>query len=701
MSSDKIRLMFNKEKYNMSILGVALLLVAFLLVVNYKVITQKTPLIWDAATHYMDSVRYYLAVKNMNWKSMPYIDRYWPPLGPLMPMPAYALLGPSPRIGIITENTMSMVMIIIGLYKLSEYFGKKTSMIATFVTITSPIILDQSTTFMIDLPLTAMVVLEWYLLLKSNGFMNRRYTVLSALFFGFGILAKWTFVFFVIVPILYELAIAFHIERYGTEIRMRPNINILKNALVFTGIVMLVAGWWYLPNIKLLAKSIIQNSRISGAIEGDPPVLSIKSALYYMFTSINFYLNPLLLSLFLVSSGILLAKLKKISPYIKLVIGQLVFTYVVFTMVRNKDPRFMMPIIPFLGITIGQALDYLEKAYKNKLVYTVFIIVLTMGGIMNVSTFTKVTPLIRIDNDSQIVAISGGNLYLSGYYWSFNLNTTEENWKIPEIISILRRDNSSHILVYILSNNPILTYPIRYRTITWKKTVLVIRPNTYRVIPEIFSADYVLYTKSEKHSARWEVKYSSIARRLFIKYNNITNAFVPVKRFTFPDGTEGILYKRRPSVSVIRNVTTDSIKVTCQRSNSTFGGDVRLKAICVYQIDKTYFIGYIWTPLRKMEDNYTIFVHITDKKGNTVYQMDHEPCSGLCPTSTWVPDKDIIEIYYLRFPLTGCYQIRLGLWNPRKRTRLHVSGNNDGHDRAIVGRICQLRSIMISPLKPR
>ncbi|ASJ08341.1 hypothetical protein A3L11_03480 [Thermococcus siculi] len=695
-SFNHIKIKIDKNQ-NLLILSLVLMFTGFLVVMLNKIFFQPSPpLIWDAATHYMDSVKYYISIESMNWKSMPYIDRYWPPLGPLIPVPVYLIFGATPEIGILTENALSIALLLVALYKLSEYFGIKTSIVATFVTLTSPIIMDQSITFMIDIPLTAVVAMEWYLLLKSEGFTDRRYTLLSALFFGLGILAKWTFIFFVIVPLLYELAIALHIEYHDGEIRIRPTLNILKDILIFSGVVVLVSGWWYIPNIGLVIRSILQNSKISGAIEGDPPIFSIKSALYYFFTAINFYLNPVIIGLFLASLGLLLIKIRKVSSYTKLVIGQLVFVYIVFTLTRNKDPRFLMPIIPFLGMIIGKAIDYLREFNRNK-IFAGFIVILLFGGIMNVATFTKAIPIVKIAKNSNIVAISGGNLYLSGYYWSFNLNTTEDEWHIKEILSILEKDNRSHISMYVLSNNPVLTYPLRYRTINWTKTVTVIRPNTHELIPGQFSADYILYTQSESYSARWEIKHSTLARKLFIKYNNITKAFVPVREFEFPDGTKGTLYKRLPKVPVPSNTTNGDVSVTCQQPGSIFGNQVKLKAICLYQMEGIYLLEYHWEPLKDMESDYVVFVHITDENGNTVFQMDHKPCAGSCPTSTWIAGRDVIEVYYLRFPLAGCYQLRLGLWDPQKKERLPVNGNDDGHSRAVVGRICQTHSVKMLP----
>ncbi len=70
----------------------------------------------------------------------------------------------------------------------------------------------------------------------------------------------------------------------------------------------------------------------------------------------------------------------------------------------------------------------------------IFIIILLFGGFLNIATFTKAIPQIKIAKNPNIISVSGRSVYLSGYYWSFNLNTTEEEWHIKKILSILNRE---------------------------------------------------------------------------------------------------------------------------------------------------------------------------------------------------------------------------------------------------------------------
>ncbi|WP_167711690.1 MULTISPECIES: glycosyltransferase family 39 protein [unclassified Thermococcus] len=669
---------------------IVLIITGFVMTVAYKLFLCDTPpLIWDAATHFMDSVKYYLALTHFNLGIFPYINRYWPPLGSLFPIPAYAIFRTSPQTGIFAENILSIAILILALHKLSKYFGKIAIVVSTFVVLMSPIILDQATTFMIDLPLTAMVMMTWYLLLKSEGFSQRKYTTLSAVFFGLGLLAKWTFVFFVLVVFLYEVAISFGLKMKGTEIRIKLSVESLKELAIFATVVLMVAGWWYVPNLKVLLNSLLYNSRISGAIEGDPPVLTIQSALYYTYTMINFYLNPILFALFVGILVLLLCRARNISVYIKLVLIQILLTYMVFTLTRNKDPRFLMPVIPFIGLVMGSGVELATRLENGAKIASALMVCIVLGGALNVATFLRVIPQTEIYKNPDLIPISGGSLYLSGNYWSFNLDTTEEEWEINRILSTVEELGGDNGILYILSNNPLIAYPLKYRALINGSDLKVVKPDTSQLIPLVFSADYVLYTTSEYYSARWKVKYSTLARKLFITYNNITGVFIPIEKFEFPDGTIGILYRHERDTALPLNISTDATSVTCKGENVSFGDKVQLTAICIYRIEGIDLIEYRWKTLEEMDADYTIFVHLTDESGNTLFQMDHKPCSGLCPTSTWEPEDRIVETYYLEIPSPGCYQIRLGFWDPINRVRLSVEGDkNDGHSRAMVGQLC-------------
>ncbi|WP_188201380.1 ArnT family glycosyltransferase [Thermococcus camini] len=624
------------------------------------------------------------------------IDRYYPPLATLIPIPIYAITGPDPRVGIFIENAVFIVILVYALYKLSEFTGSRVpSIIAVFAVLTSPLILDQAITFMLDIPLTAMAVLTWYLLLKSNGFRSRRYSVLSGISLGAGLLAKWTFPIFVMVPVFYELNLSISPLTLGIRGILKQRKNELKNLLTLSVLAVLVAGWWYIPNFKALLSALKYNSQVSGALEGDPPILTLQSFIYYPSSSINYYFG-LLGTIVLIGMFIVVLKLRK-DDFESLLIIQIITGFLIFTLTRNKAPRFLMPMIPFMGLVIGIGI---HKIFKRKKYAAIAVtIVLMVSGIVNVLTFQGVISQRTLIEDPNMIPVSGGRIFATGFYesrifghveWAEYLKTDERDWNIKEILADINDTSDDPVTLYILAQNPWISWPLRYRSLMEDKHIDVIEPTNERNIIPLLSADYVLYTEGGFLSEPWALDYVKRARAIFKKYNNITREFYPVSRYKFPDGAIGVLYARRNSTPLPEEKSDSD---NCENISAVFGNSIELTRFCIYNLSEisrsTVLITYTWKSLKKVKKDYIIFVHFTPKGSiDAKFQQDHGPCGGKCPTSSWQPGDTVTESYVVQIP-SGCYTIRLGFWDPASGERLEVDEiHNDGYNRAIVSTVC-------------
>lgn len=106
-----------------------------------------------------------------------------------------------------------------------------------------------------------------------------------------------------------------------------------------------------------------------------------------------------------------------------------------------------------------------------------------------------------------------------------------------------------------------------------------------------------------------------------------------------------------------------------------------------------FYISYYWKCLEEMEEDYMIFVHITDHEGKkTVSQQDHEPVHGQYPTSRWGKGEIVKETYSLLIPKQvpkGVYSLRIGFYKP-ELGRLKVLWSDryptdDSGTRALIG----------------
>ena len=76
-------------------------------------------------------------------------------------------------------------------------------------------------------------------------------------------------------------------------------------------------------------------------------------------------------------------------------------------------------------------------------------------------------------------------------------------------------------------------------------------------------------------------------------------------------------------------------------------------------------VTLIWQGLRRMTEDYTVFVHLLGPDGLVHGQVDAWPVSGTQATSTWAPGQPIHDAYTLQAPADappGDYQVEIGLY---------------------------------------
>lgn len=88
-----------------------------------------------------------------------------------------------------------------------------------------------------------------------------------------------------------------------------------------------------------------------------------------------------------------------------------------------------------------------------------------------------------------------------------------------------------------------------------------------------------------------------------------------------------------------------------------------------YALDKEAGAGILplqlfWRAAHPLDEDYTIFVHLVDRDGQTWSQHDKPPLDGEYPTSFWRPGETVMDTYALSLAgvPAGTYWLEVGVY---------------------------------------
>jgi hypothetical protein len=87
-------------------------------------------------------------------------------------------------------------------------------------------------------------------------------------------------------------------------------------------------------------------------------------------------------------------------------------------------------------------------------------------------------------------------------------------------------------------------------------------------------------------------------------------------------------------------------------------------------------VVFYWRSQALMNEDYVVFVHLLDSKGQIVAQMDGEPLWGQYPTSWWSPGDLIIDRRTLPVVAPGNYRLLVGWYRLADGSRLSLAGSS-------------------------
>ena len=352
---------------------------------------------WDQSWHAMISTNKYnqlLGKTSPTTKQLEnvypifmFANNYYPPFYHISTIPFYVMFGNNYDSALLTNLFFLFVLIVSLFFIGNNLYNAEAGLVMSFIISTVPVYSLLMRDYLIDFSLSAIVALGIALLLYTEHFENIKYSILFGLAFGLGILTKWSYPIYIFIPLCYSLYAFFRKNFYE-----KKNYNKIKNIVFPLILAIITASTWYsFSRIKTLMPTILTYSK-KGLVEGDPSFSSLTGLTHYFNIIINDY-SFFYFIIFVISIMFLIKNFKE-SKTKTMFLLQIVFIYTFFTLLSNKDARYILPIYIFLALFAG---EFITGLNKKKIKYLFIFIIITFGLLQNFSYNYK-----NIDFDYQI-----------------------------------------------------------------------------------------------------------------------------------------------------------------------------------------------------------------------------------------------------------------------------------------------------------
>ncbi len=183
------------------------------------------------------------------------LSDYYPPLVHMTVAGFYQVFGVSMDVAAMA-NSLYLAILLLAVYGIGERLGGPwVGLLSALIVSLLPMIFAMSRYLYIDFALTAMVAANICLLLRSDRFQRRGYALLYGISLGLGLLVKWTFVVFIIGPLL--LALLRRDTLLAARQAARRALTLRDGGWKRLGIAALlslaVTALWFVPNVQATA----------------------------------------------------------------------------------------------------------------------------------------------------------------------------------------------------------------------------------------------------------------------------------------------------------------------------------------------------------------------------------------------------------------------------------------------------------------
>ncbi len=490
----------------------------YLCVSNIVWIARDTrPPFWDMAYHQTAALRVYEAICQNGLSAVgdiPQLTGFYPPFYHSVIALFYGLFGKSSSSAQLA-NLPAIALLLFSTFAIGRRLLPPTAAAASAILVCFyPILIWLSRETIIDYWLASMVTLAMLFLLRTDSFSKRSESILFAVVCGLGMLVKWTFAFFLILPSLWAA---------------RKN---WKNAALAVLIIVSISSYWYLPRWQSLVRFYSENTA-GGVVEGDPSRLSWQAVVFYVRAMESYQLFLPLFVLF-VAGVMYLARhyVKDWTPVLLWIIG----SWCCFLLFQNKDPRYTVPLLPAVALISAAIFRSRKHWCPILLILLIFQHYLVSFGIRALPE--KVTLIRGVEGP-----ISWDwNLYSQSYFQLLG-PPVREDWKIEYILAEIAPANGPAVRIGIIPSIPRFDPEAFEFYSALRKYPITVKRLWYFDEISIAEQDYILMSEGDQGHAAF---FSDDLIRINQYILNHPEEFQLVDRLTLPSSVAIRLYKVMP-----------------------------------------------------------------------------------------------------------------------------------------------------------
>jgi len=386
----------------------ALMAVAYLLTLATAALYRfrdSVPPRWDQAGHVLHALEY----RDLLLGGQPFAFlwrhyAYYPPLVYQITGMLHAALGPAPWVAAAVMEAFALGLLL-ATYRLGRAFGRPPdACMAAICVLLLPITTVFTREFSLDVPLMAIATAFFAVVFEAPLDSWRRSAWLGVLI-GLGLLTKWSFAVLALVPLAYLASCAATSRDGGSGAEPRSGVSpegaaeakrfLSRERRIHFGasasrkrtrsgsgrwtpagipfrreppdgrglrlgrlaaslfVAALLAGPWYATHVPRLWADATRAAIGAASREGDPTIGTAGALTYYLRAATqDWFTVPLALAV-LAATVVAVRRDQRLLGLLNLVVWP---SYLFFTLIPNKDPRYALPIAPALCVTFAQGI---------------------------------------------------------------------------------------------------------------------------------------------------------------------------------------------------------------------------------------------------------------------------------------------------------------------------------------------------------